>query len=282
MITDIYNNNNTMLLESFFENAFQTENPVLIAKADPSNILIASMENTYYVDMNDIETYMEAAEIDNVGEALNNIIEANDYVDARNICVMLDENTLGYSYDLDEIGCLYEAGMKVKDYVVPGNRLATKIMTSLMSKAAKLSGGQEASIQVYENQIKSLKDSIDRIDEEIKAANGPDAKTVKLKGAVKIAVKHAIDALPAAILASTGMFIARNKLSQLTGGVIAKGSTESIYSSSIKSAVGQGIYGGVDEGIVRDYAGMLEYYKKYYQKTIKELEAKKKKLEEKR
>lgn len=64
--------------------------------ADPANVHPVKMEGSekYYVDYNDISAYMEAAEIDSMEEALDNVIEANSDcdIDANNIVVVCPEN----------------------------------------------------------------------------------------------------------------------------------------------------------------------------------------------
>lgn len=64
--------------------------------ADPANIHPVKMEGSekYYIDYNDIDAYMEAADIDTFEDALNNIIEANadSDIDATNIVVVCPEN----------------------------------------------------------------------------------------------------------------------------------------------------------------------------------------------
>ena len=64
--------------------------------ADPANVPVAKMEESdkYYISYNDIDSYMEAADIDTFEDALNNIMEANDDcdMDATNIVVVCPEN----------------------------------------------------------------------------------------------------------------------------------------------------------------------------------------------
>ena len=264
MISDM--STSIALLESFFENAFQTENPVKMAKADPSNILIAAMENTYFVDMNDIETYMEAADIDNIGEALNNIIEANDYIDANNICVMLDENTLGYSYDLDEIGCVYEAGMKLTDYPVGGEKLVTKIFTAIKSKASGIRGGKEASIAEYDKAIAKVKAVIDRIEEE-REEHRINPKEISFKTAIKIVTSLLIKTIPALILITTGMIAVASKVNKTTT------KKELIIGALQGGGIGLTL-DAVSVGMVSAlyYDEMLDQAKDYCEDIIKDLE----------
>ena len=71
---------------------------------EPENLPIAYAENAdrYYIDFNDLKAYMEAADIDSVEEALNNVIEAHtEDICADNVIVVLPENydaTLSESY----------------------------------------------------------------------------------------------------------------------------------------------------------------------------------------
>lgn len=64
--------------------------------ADPANVTVAKYEGSdnYFVDYEDVNTYMEAAGIDTFEEALNNIIETNFDcdIDASNIAVVCSEN----------------------------------------------------------------------------------------------------------------------------------------------------------------------------------------------
>ena len=68
-------------------------NPIMAMKRNPATIAIANVNEHYYVAGADLVNYMEAAEIDNAIEALNNIIEAHadSDIDADNICVVMDE-----------------------------------------------------------------------------------------------------------------------------------------------------------------------------------------------
>lgn len=82
------------------------KNPIKEMKKNPETVNIAATDEGYFVSGSDLITYMEAAEIDDVAEALNNIIESYDDfdIDADNIRVMLDENSEYLRSDLEDIG----------------------------------------------------------------------------------------------------------------------------------------------------------------------------------
>lgn len=243
-----------------------------MVKADPSNILIAAMENTYFVDMNDIETYMEAADIDNIGEALNNIIEANDYVDANNICVMLDENTLGYSYDLDEIGCVYEAGMKFTDYPVAGEKLVTKIFTAIKSKASGIKGGKEASIAEYDKAIEKVKAVIDRIEEE-REEYRKNPEKIPFETAIKIVTSLLIKTIPALALITTGMIA-------VASNVYKTSTKKELISAFLQGGIDGLKISAISLGVVSAlcYDEMLDQAKDHCEDIIKDLEKAKAKI----
>ena len=82
------------------------KNPIKEMKKNPETVNVAATDEGYFVSGSDLITYMEAAEIDDVAEALNNIIESYDDfdIDADNIHVMLDENSEYLRSDLEDIG----------------------------------------------------------------------------------------------------------------------------------------------------------------------------------
>ena len=84
----------------------EKKNPIKEMKKNPETINVAATDEGYFVSGSDLITYMEAAEIDDVAEALNNIIESYDDfdIDADNIHVMLDENSEYLRSDLEDIG----------------------------------------------------------------------------------------------------------------------------------------------------------------------------------
>lgn len=84
----------------------EKKNPIKEMKKNPETVNIAATDEGYFVSGSDLVTYMEAAEIDDVAEALNNIIESYDDfdIDADNIRVMLDENSEYLRSDLEDIG----------------------------------------------------------------------------------------------------------------------------------------------------------------------------------
>lgn len=83
-------------------------------KADPVNVPVATYEegSKFYIDYDDIAAYMEAAGIDTIEEALNNVIDCNEEsnMDAENIVVVLPENTQD-RFDVDYIDSLEESSI---------------------------------------------------------------------------------------------------------------------------------------------------------------------------
>lgn len=83
-------------------------------KADPVNVPVATYEegSNFYIDYDDIAAYMEAAGIDTIEEALNNVIDCNENsnMDAGNIVVVLPENAQD-RFDVDYIDTLEESSI---------------------------------------------------------------------------------------------------------------------------------------------------------------------------
>ena len=83
-------------------------------KADPVNVPVATYEegSKFYIDYDDIAAYMEAAGIDTIEEALNNVIDCNENsnMDAANIVVVLPENAQD-RFDVDYIDTLEESSI---------------------------------------------------------------------------------------------------------------------------------------------------------------------------
>ena len=92
--------------KKFVDEGCEKKNPIKEMKKNPETVNIAATDEGYFVSGSDLITYMEAAEIDDVAEALNNIIESYDDfdIDADNIHVMLDENSEYLRSDLEDIG----------------------------------------------------------------------------------------------------------------------------------------------------------------------------------
>lgn len=62
------------------------------AKANPANVLIAEgHDNRYYIAMSDVMSYIEAADLNEVESAVENIAEANN-INVDNITIVLPEN----------------------------------------------------------------------------------------------------------------------------------------------------------------------------------------------
>lgn len=84
----------------------EKKNPIKEMKKNPETVNIAATDEGYFISGSDLVTYMEAANINDVAEALNNIInvyEESD-IDADNIHVMLDENSEYLRDELNNIG----------------------------------------------------------------------------------------------------------------------------------------------------------------------------------
>ena len=83
-------------------------------KADPVNVPVATYEegSKFYIDYDDIAAYMEAAGVDTIEEALNNVIDCNENsnMDAENIVVVLPENAQD-RFDVDYIDTLEESSI---------------------------------------------------------------------------------------------------------------------------------------------------------------------------
>ena len=243
----------------------------MLAKANPENVVVAEMNGTYFIDMNDIKTYMEASNNESIESAINDIAEANN-IDFDNICVMLDENTLGYSYDLDEIDCMYEAGMKVTDYPISGQKLVTKIFTAIKSKAAGIKGGKEASVAEYDKSIAKVKAIIDRIEEE-REEHRKNPKKMAFKTGVKVISSILIKMIPEMVLLATGSYVIGHKIDGIKGG---KG-----FVHDFLTGTGIGLAGDfVGIGIMSAayYDDMLDKAKTYCENTIKDLERAKAKV----
>lgn len=71
-------------------------NPVLEAKQRVDSIVIGKSDDTYYIESEDLWTYMRANGLEDVSEALDNIIDfySESDIDANNICVIVDENSI--------------------------------------------------------------------------------------------------------------------------------------------------------------------------------------------
>ena len=71
-------------------------NPVLEAKKSVDSIVIGKSDSTYFIESEDLWTYMRANGMEDVSEALNDIIEfySESDIDANNICVIVDENSI--------------------------------------------------------------------------------------------------------------------------------------------------------------------------------------------
>lgn len=220
--------------------------------------------------MNDIKIYMEASSTESIESAINNIIETNN-IDFNNICVMLDENTLGYSYDLDAIDCMCEAGMKVTDYPIGGQKLVTKIFAAIKSKAAGIKSGKEASVAEYDKAITKVKAVIDRIEEE-REEHRKNPKKMAFKTSVKVIASILIKLLPALVLANTGAYIHYGRA--ITGGPSASAVVVSI--SSAIGISGDAIMAGIMSAAY--YDDMLDKAKTYCENTIKDLERAKAKV----
>lgn len=83
----------------------EKKNPIKEMKKNPETVNVAATEEGYFISGSDLITYMEAANINDVAEALNNIInvyEESD-IDADNIHVMLDEASEYLRNDLNNI-----------------------------------------------------------------------------------------------------------------------------------------------------------------------------------
>ena len=81
------------------------KNPIKEMKKNPETVNVAATQEGYFISGSDLSTYMEAADIDDVAEALNNIInvyEESD-MDANNIHVVLDESSINMKDDLEKI-----------------------------------------------------------------------------------------------------------------------------------------------------------------------------------
>ena len=94
--------------KKFVDEGCEKKNPIKEMKKNPETVNVAATDEGYFVSGSDLITYMEAAEIDDVAEALNNIIESYDDfdIDADNIHVMLDENSEYLRSDLEDIGLI--------------------------------------------------------------------------------------------------------------------------------------------------------------------------------
>ena len=86
-------------------------------KADPINVPVATYEegSKFYIDYDDLAAYMEAADIDTIEEALDDIIDCHESsdMDASNIVVVLPENaeerfSSNYIDSLDESAINFE------------------------------------------------------------------------------------------------------------------------------------------------------------------------------
>ena len=83
----------------------EKKNPIKEMKKNPETVNVAATEEGYFISGSDLSAYMEAADIDDVAEALNNIIniyEDSD-IDADNIHVVLDESSINMKDDLEKI-----------------------------------------------------------------------------------------------------------------------------------------------------------------------------------
>lgn len=82
------------------------KNPIKEMKKNPETVNIAATQEGYFISGSDLVTYMEAADINDVAEALNNIINVYEEfdIDADNIHVMLDENSEYLRDELYNIG----------------------------------------------------------------------------------------------------------------------------------------------------------------------------------
>lgn len=283
----IYETHNELdnLVDSIIESSQEVsdyKDPILQAKSVCENMFIVCRDNKYYIDSNDITSYMESAEVDSVAEALNNIIEANSDcdIDATNVCVVIGENDAYIVDDLLNIGCVFEVSSKWHDIPVVGEKTARKAITWVKSKVAGIKGGKEASVAEYNKEINKLKKSVERLNQDIEKAEKSDSITDdKLRMAGKAIIKYAVIAAPSAFLAATGQVIAADALAKTLGGS-GIGAGLKLLSATVGTAggvVSGGVSGGMFE-LIKDYRSALQYMKKYYEQTIKELESKRDKL----
>lgn len=92
--------------------------PVDVAKADPGNIVVAGVKVDddpsagneakleFYVDARDVEKYASITKKTLI-ESLNDIINANDGINADNLNVVLGESTYQYARNLERRGVAY-------------------------------------------------------------------------------------------------------------------------------------------------------------------------------
>lgn len=272
------NNNIDSLLESAIDCINIRSNPIIKAKADPTNILLVNYENKYYVDYDDISVYIETAGIGSMAEALNNIIEshANINIDADNICIMLNEYNSFAKNELDEIGCLYEINTKITD--IPGLNF-DRVFTFVKSKIAGKKYGKQASIEVYDKEINKLKDKLSRIEADIEQSKKNNSK-MEIKDSLIFAGKAIIATLPSIALAATGVYFGASRIDKILD-LMSK--TKSISGESapvlIAKMVG-GLSGAVGAQGVIDRKYYLNEIKKYYIKTIDKLEKAKSKIKD--
>ena len=94
----------------FVDEGCGKKNPIKEMKKNPETVNIAATQEGYFISGSDLSTYMEAANINDVAEALNNIInvyEESD-IDADNIHVVLDESSEYLRDNLDTINVAVE------------------------------------------------------------------------------------------------------------------------------------------------------------------------------
>lgn len=243
-------------------------NPIMNIKANPETIPVGMYEGNYYIDMDDIITYMEAANISSVVEALNNIISSynESSIDADNLCVVLSERSIGYEDILVENDIMYEAGMKIRDASTFGKKTFTKLVTAIKAKAKTMKGDKQGAVADYDKAIAKCKEAIKRIDEEAKDA---DAGTIKAKQFLA----QLANSIPYAVLAATGSVISMNTL-------FKKGRPSAIgFLFSLTAGIGSAGVTTTPNWLLSDAKATLAYLKSYYEGLIKDLEKAKAKLQ---
>ena len=90
-------------------------------KKNPAAVLVAQNEGTNYVLASDLESYMEANDMINVAEAMNQIVTANQ-ISLESTCVLIDEAN---EFTVDELGT---AGIMTEASVDANSTSVRKVM----------------------------------------------------------------------------------------------------------------------------------------------------------
>lgn len=138
-------------------------------KKNPAAVLVAQNEGTNYVLASDLESYMEANDMINVAEAMNQIVAANQ-IALESTCVLIDEAN---EFTVDELGT---AGIMTEASVDANSTSVRKVMKwyEKFVQKSKSKADTKTVVEARLNVLKSAKTKMEKALEDAKSGKKGD------------------------------------------------------------------------------------------------------------